>query len=107
MSQKISKLNLKEKIILNAHLEAKSEEGADTLQGLLLAIKTNAEVAEPGCLTFRICRFKTLLMVFEEYENGDAARLHATSEAFKTFMSESKELLAKPSSVAFYKEVTA
>lgn len=47
-------------------LNAVSDESAETLVGLLLAIKKNTEVAEPGCSAFRVTRFDKQFMIFEE-----------------------------------------
>ncbi|KAG8986672.1 hypothetical protein FRB94_005927 [Tulasnella sp. JGI-2019a] len=107
MSQELSDLNPNEHIILSAHLEAKTEEGANTLQEILLAIKKNTEVAEPGCLVFRVHRFKQLFMVYEEYTGKEAVEFHFTSVPFKKLISEGKEILVKQPGLAYYKEVTA
>ncbi|KAG8893215.1 hypothetical protein FRC01_013723, partial [Tulasnella sp. 417] len=60
------------KFILSARLEAISKEAADELADLLLAIKKDLGENEPGCLTYRVCQFENMLMIFEEYANQEA-----------------------------------
>ncbi|KAG8860489.1 hypothetical protein FRB96_003743 [Tulasnella sp. 330] len=107
MSSDLTKLDVSERIILNANLEAKTDEGADDLQRLLLEIKKNTEVAEPGCVAFRVTRFERLFMIFEEYENGAAVNFHFESKAFKTLIERGQVIFAKPPSIVYYKEITA
>ncbi len=41
-------------------------EDADKLQDLMLAVKRNVDMNEPGCHTYRLTRFESRFMVFEE-----------------------------------------
>ncbi|KAG8899031.1 hypothetical protein FRB99_006968 [Tulasnella sp. 403] len=94
------------KVILHAHIEAKSIEAADELAKLILKIKKHTETDEPGTLTYRLCRFEHQLMVFEEYDNADAFDFHETSEEFKDFIKAVPALCTKPPSITFYKELS-
>ncbi|KAF8602311.1 hypothetical protein BDV93DRAFT_607533 [Ceratobasidium sp. AG-I] len=99
--------HIKGKIILRAQLVAQDRQ-AEKLQSLLVAIRDLAvSDKEPGCLTYRVSRSGNDFLVFEEYENGDAAKFHLDAQPFKNLLAEVQNgtLLAKEMEAGFYEEV--
>ncbi|KAG8934876.1 hypothetical protein FRC02_008998 [Tulasnella sp. 418] len=93
-------------LIVNAHLEAKDDAAADQVEEACKLIRTSAlSDAEPGCTLFRIARAGRLFSIFEKYSGVDAVKHHLSTEVFKAVNAKGEELLAKPPSILFYREV--
>ncbi|KZV96946.1 hypothetical protein EXIGLDRAFT_396612 [Exidia glandulosa HHB12029] len=69
--------------LIPGQVEAKPDKVAE-LEKALLAIKASADSdAEPGCYTYRVNKFGTKFVVYEEYENQAAIQLHGGTDAYK------------------------
>ncbi|KIO21877.1 hypothetical protein M407DRAFT_28514 [Tulasnella calospora MUT 4182] len=93
------------KFVLCARLETISKDAADELAEFLLAIKRDLGEKEPGCLTYRVCQFENMLMIFEEYADQEAFNLHKESEGAKAFWVALETRLQKPPAFEFYREL--
>ncbi|KAG8702113.1 hypothetical protein FRC08_003691, partial [Ceratobasidium sp. 394] len=80
--------HFKGRIIL--HVMITVQEGqADKAQNLLKGIQEHAlSDKEPGCFTYRIVRSGNEFIVFEEYENAAAIKLHNESPPLKALFAE-------------------
>lgn len=94
------------KIILLAEIEAKPDK-IDEVQRLLLDVKQHAvsETSEPDCLTYRVSKYGTKFVVFEEYRNLGAIKHHFDSHVFQTLAKNFPEIVAAPPKLTYYEEV--
>ncbi|KZV96942.1 hypothetical protein EXIGLDRAFT_732016 [Exidia glandulosa HHB12029] len=92
------------RIILVAELEAKPDKVSE-LEKVLLAIKASADSdAEPGCLTYRVSKFGTKFVIFEEYENQAAVQLHMGADTFKALVNAIPDTAVGGPKLQYYEE---
>jgi len=91
-------------IVLHAVLKGKPGKG-DEIAALLSAIRAHSTSPnEPGCSTYRTCRFGDTYMVFEKYKNNDAVKEHLAMELFQALAVKIPDILLEPPSISFYEE---
>ncbi|EJD55410.1 hypothetical protein AURDEDRAFT_155647 [Auricularia subglabra TFB-10046 SS5] len=94
------------KVILVAEIEAKPDK-VEELHHLLLDIKQHAtsETSEPDCLTYRVSKYNTKFVVFEEYRNQGAIKHHFDSHVFQTLGKKLPDIVAAPPKLTYYEEI--
>ncbi|KLO20587.1 hypothetical protein SCHPADRAFT_897856 [Schizopora paradoxa] len=91
-------------IILSATIKGKPGKG-DEIAPLLSAIRAQSTSDdEPGCLTYRTCRFGDVFMVFEKYKDTEAVKVHNALPHFQALVAKAPELLLEPPLITFYEE---
>ena len=83
-------------------LEGKGDEYQEKFKGLAAKVRK-----DPGAITYVLHRKiddPDQFFVFEQYENEDAMKYHASTEHFKTYRQETTDII-KDRKVGFYHEV--
>ncbi|KLO20586.1 hypothetical protein SCHPADRAFT_934417 [Schizopora paradoxa] len=91
-------------IILHATLKGKPGKG-DEIAALLSTIRAHSTSdSEPGCSTYRTCRFGDTCMVFEKYKDNEAVKEHFALPLFQALVAKVPDLLLEPPTITFYEE---